>query len=116
MGETQEYDFDNFYVDCYTTKSDDILYKGSSPMIFITHNLMIFFQDGDYDTKKIYYNIKNNSNQIITIHDAFKQIDKQAGENMKNPLLEDYYNYDSHCFIEVIQRINDITFDMWCGS
>ena len=110
-----EYNFNNFYYDSYSTIPNDILYNGSSPIILITDDLM-FYSGNDFYTKKVYYNIKNNLNESITIHDAFKQIDNQVYKNIKNPILADYYNYNDHHFIEDIVYINDITFELRCGS
>ncbi len=61
--------------------------------------------------KKIYYNIKNNSSNKITIEDAFKQLDEQSKE-----YLDEYLQYDNHHFIESIDKINEITFELSCGS
>ena len=116
------YNFDNFYEDCYSTSNEnEILYSGRSPIIIITDDLI--FYSGDVGTnerqvhrQKVYYNVKNNLNESITIHDAFKQIDIQVGINMKNPILADYYECNDHCFIEHVDKINDITFQIDCGS
>tara|TARA_R110002096_G_scaffold314919_2_gene509097 strand:- start:91 stop:465 length:375 start_codon:yes stop_codon:yes gene_type:complete len=116
------YNFDNFYEDCYSTSNEnEILYSGRSPIIIITDDLI--FYSGDVGTnerqvhrQKVYYNVKNNLNESITIHDAFKQIDIQVGINMKNPILADYYECNDHRFIEHVDKINDITFQIDCGS
>ena len=115
------YNFDNFYEDCYSTKPNETMYNGRSPFIIITDDL-IFYSESKCKCKrevhrqKVYYNVKNNLNESITIHDAFKQIDIQVGINMKTPILADYYIYNDHQFIEHIDKINDITFEINCGS
>ena len=109
------YNFENFYDDSYTEEPNEILYTGSSPTIVVTDDLSIFEED-KFIYKKVYYIIKNNLNQIITLHDAFKQIDNQVYENMKNPFLINYYRYNTHRFIEGYDKINDITFELGCGS
>jgi hypothetical protein len=120
-GECEGYDFKNYYVDCYSTYLKDknytteVLYEGTSSYIILVHNLIIYInnENDECETKykKIYYKIKNNLTNKITLEDAFKQLDEQSKE-----YLEQYLQYDNHNFIESIDKINDITFELACGS
>jgi len=120
-GECDGYDFKTYYVDSYTSylKDEDYktkaLYEGSSSYIILVHNLIIYIMNANNKCetkyKKIYYNIKNNSSNKITIEDAFKQLDEQSKE-----YLDEYLQYDNHHFIESIDKINEITFELSCGS
>lgn len=119
--ECEGYDFKNYYVDCYSTYLNNenyktkVLYEGTSSYIILVHNLIIYINDGtdemETNYKKIYYKIKNNSSNKITLEDAFKQLDEQSKE-----YLEEYLQYDDHHFIESIDKINDVTFELSCGS
>ena len=120
-GECEGYDFKNYYVDCYSTYLNDknykteVLYEGTSSYIILVHNLIIYINNGtdemETNYKKIYYKIKNNSSNKITLEDAFNQLDEQSKE-----YLEEYLQYDDHHFIESIDKINDVTFELSCGS
>ena len=115
------YDFKNYYVDSYSTYLNDetyktkVLYEGTSSYIIFVHNLIIYIRNEnnecDIEYKKIYYKIKNNSSNKITLEDAFYQLDEQSKE-----YLEEYLQYDDHHFIESIDKINDVTFELSCGS
>jgi len=115
------YDFKNYYVDSYSCylKDEDyktkVLYEGTSSYIILVHNLIIYSmnENNECETeyKKIYYKIKNNPSNKITLEDAFNQLDEQSKE-----YLEEYLQYDDHHFIESIDKINDVTFELGCGS
>ena len=115
------YDFKNYYVDSYSSYLTDetyktkVLYEGTSSYIIFVHNLIIYIRNEnnecDIEYKKIYYKIKNNSSNKITLEDAFNQLDEQSKE-----YLEEYLQYDDHHFIESIDKINDVTFELSCGS
>ena len=118
----QGYDFKNYYVDCYSSTylnnenyKTKVLYEGTSSYIILVHNLIIYINNGtdemETNYKKIYYKIKNNSSNKITLEDAFKQLDEQSKE-----YLDEYLQYDNHNFIESIDKINEITFELSCGS
>ena len=120
-GECEGYDFKNYYVDSYSSYLNDetyktkVLYEGTSSYIIFVHNLIIYIRNEnnecDIEYKKIYYKIKNNSSNKITLEDAFKQLDEQSKD-----YVEQYLQYDNHNFIESIAKINDITFELECGS
>jgi hypothetical protein len=115
------YEFKNYYVDSYSTYLDNedyktkVLYEGTSSYIILLHNLIIYIENANNECetkyKKIYYKIKNNTSNKITLEDAFNQLDEQSKE-----YLEEYLQYDNHYFIESIDKINDITFELSCGS
>jgi hypothetical protein len=115
------YDFKNYYVDSYSCYLNDedytnkILYEGTSSYIILLHNLIIYTRNANNQCetkyKKIYYKIKNNLSNKITLKDAFKQLDEQSKE-----YVEQYLQYDDHHFIESIDKINDITFELVCCS
>ena len=118
----QGYDFKNYYVDCYSSTylnnenyKTSVLYEGTSSYIILVHNLIIYINNGtdemETNYKKIYYKIKNNSSNKITLEDAFKQLDEQSKD-----YVEEYLQYDNHNFIESIDKINEITFELSCGS
>lgn len=117
----QGYDFKYYYVDsysCYLKDEDyktNILYEGTSSYIILVHNLIIYIRNDNNECeteyKKIYYKIKNNASNKITLEDAFKQLDEQSKE-----YVEEYLQYDDHHFIESIDKINDVTFELACGS
>jgi hypothetical protein len=115
------YDFKNYYVDSYSTYLEDedyktkILYEGTSSYIILIHNLIIYSMNANNECeteyKKVYYKIKNNASNKITLEDAFNQLDEQSKE-----YLEEYLQYDNHHFIESIDKINEVTFELSCGS
>lgn len=115
------YDFKNYYVDSYSTylNNEDyktkILYEGTNSYIILVHNLIMYIRNANNECeteyKKIYYKIKNNASNKITLEDAFHQLDEQSKE-----YLEEYLQYDDHSFIESIDKINEVTFELSCGS
>jgi len=115
------YEFKNYYVDSYSTylENEDyttnVLYEGTSSYIILVHNLIIYIKNANNECeteyKKIYYKIKNNASNKITLEDAFNQLDEQSKE-----YLDKYLQYDNHYFIESIDKINDVTFELSCGS
>lgn len=115
------YDFKHYYVDSYSCylKDEDyktkVLYEGTSSYIILLHNLIIYIRNDNNECeteyKKIYYKIKNNPSNKITLEDAFNQLDVQSKE-----YVEEYLQYDDHHFIESIDKINDVTFELGCGS
>ena len=104
------YQFKNYYDDSIYkveyNNLNEIFYNGNSPYIIIKD--CKWFNNGDYD-KIIYYTIKNYSNQI-SYGELFDQLDNQS-INYLDILLN-----DDHRFIESIDQINDITYELCCGS
>lgn len=117
----ESYDFKNYYVDSYSTylKDEDyttkILYEGTNSYIILVHNLIMYIRNANNECeteyKKIYYKIKNNASNKITLEEVFHQLDEQSKE-----YVEEYLQYDDHHFIESIDKINDVTFELSCGS
>jgi hypothetical protein len=91
------YEFKNYYVDSYSTYLDNedyktkVLYEGTSSYIILLHNLIIYIENANNECetkyKKIYYKIKNNTSNKITLEDAFNQLDEQSKEQLIYKLI-----------------------------
>jgi len=88
-----------------------IYYTGISPYITVVNSIIIGFENNKCKYKKIFYMIKNNTSNSIRLIDIYQQIDKQYDEH------RDILEIDRHhTFIEGIDIINEITFELFCGS
>lgn len=121
MTDLIQYDFKHHYSDGLCSYDDNgpvfdghlqkVYYTGDSPYIIVINDVCINWCTGEeLKYKKIHYIIKNNTGRIRLI-DIYQQIDEQY--DVFRHLLE---CDEHHIFLERISKINDITFEISCGS
>jgi len=127
-----EYDFKHHYSDGLCSYDDngpvfdghlqEVYYTGNSPYIIVINNVCINWYEEDrlegeeLKHQKIYYTIKNrcvgsSTHGTIRLIDIYQQMDEQYDE-FRHILECD----EHHHFLEGISKINDITFEISCGS
>jgi hypothetical protein len=106
-----------YFTYCLDENLDDVFIETKNMIICSLKLSCYCYINTPFYNNKLFVYIKPDEHGIITFRRLFTEYDRLMGielERITSNYEESYYC--NHIFVEMIEKISDIQYELWCGS